>query len=219
MNPSVLFPFIIVALLALAAYLIYRTPLDLQIEIERTGTRSVLMLSARWSALTLKSTYSGGERSVSLFFLGKKMVRKEGFKKPEVGKRPERISGADIGLDRVVQSLPPGSEILRFLRAVSRHLTIRRIEGAFSLGLRNPAETGVLFGCFTAIRPFLIPSDRISLSMHPVFDREILEGHVMANVRISEPLFIPALMLRLAMTPGARRLIRRVSSRKAGIAG
>jgi hypothetical protein len=55
--------------------------------------------------------------------------------------------------------------------------------------------------------------------MKPIFDREILEGHVMADFRISRPLFIPALMLRLAMKPQARRLIRRVSVHTAGIAG
>jgi hypothetical protein len=218
MDSSVLFPFIIVATLALAAYLIYKCPLDLQIVIERTGTSTILMLSASWSALTLKSTYTGGEGSLSLFFLGKKMVQRDLFQKSEVRKRPERVSGADIGLDLSLQTLPPGSDLIRFLRAISRHLTIRRIEGAFSIGLQNPADTGVLFGCFAAIRPLLIPSDSISLSMNPVFDREILEGHVMADIRISEPLFMPVLMLRMAMTPRARRLIRRVSSRKAGIA-
>jgi hypothetical protein len=105
------------------------------------------------------------------------------------------------------------------MRAILRHLSIRKIEGAFTVGLQNPADTGVAFGFFSAVRPLLVPCNRISLSMIPVFDREILEGHVRADFRISHPLFIPVLMLRLAMKPEARHLIRSVSSRKAGIAG
>jgi hypothetical protein len=98
-------------------------------------------------------------------------------------------------------------------------VSIRKVEGAFTVGLQNPADTGVVFGFFSAIRPLLFPCDRISLSMTPVFDREILEGQIMADFRISQPLFIPVLMLRLAMKPGTRRLIRKVSSHKEGIAG
>ena len=219
MNLSILFPFIIIAFLALVAFFIYRSPLDLQIAMERTSTSTALMLSASWSALTVKSTYTGGEGSLSLFFLGKMVIRREISQKPEIRKRQERVSGSSIGLEPVLQILPLGSDMIRFMRAILRHLSIRKIEGAFTVGLQNPADTGVVFGFFSAVRPLLFPCNRISLSMTPVFDREILEGHVRADFRISQPLFIPVLMLRLAMKPGARRLIRRVSSHKAGIAG
>jgi hypothetical protein len=219
MNLSILFPFIIIAFLALVAFFIYRSPLDLQIVMERTSTSTALMLSASWSALTVKSTYTRGKGSLSLFFLGKRLIRREISQKPENRKRQERVPGSSIGLEPVLQILPLGSDMIRFVKAILRHVSIRKVEGAFTVGLQNPADTGVAFGFFSAIRPLLFPCDRISLSMNPVFDREILEGHVMADLRISEPLFIPVLMLRLAMKPPARRLIRRISSHKAGIAG
>jgi hypothetical protein len=219
MNLSILFPFIIIASLALVAFFIYRSPLDLQMVMERTSASTALMLSASWSALTVKSTYTGGEGSLSLFFLGKMVIRREISQKTETRKRQERISGSSIGLEPVLQILPLGSDMIRFMKAILRHLSIRKIEGAFTVGLQNPADTGVVFGFFSAIRPLLFPCNRISLSITPVFDREILEGHIMADFRISQPLFIPVLMLRLAMKPGARRLIRRVSSHTAGIAG
>jgi len=72
MNLLVLFPFIIVGFLALLAFLIYRSPLDLQIVMERTGTSTVFMVSASWSVLMVKSTYIGRDGSVSLFSLEKK---------------------------------------------------------------------------------------------------------------------------------------------------
>ena len=219
MNLSILFPFIIVAFLALVAFFIYRSPLDLQIVMERTSTSTALILSASWSALTVKSTYTGGEGSLSLFFLGKKLIRREMSQKPEIRKRQERVSGASFGLEPVLQIVPLGSDMIRFVRAILRHVSIRKVEGAFTVGLQNPADTGVVFGFFSAIRPLLFPCDRISLSMTPVFDREILEGHGMADLRISEPLFIPVLILRLAMKPRARRLVRRVAAHKEGIAG
>jgi hypothetical protein len=219
MNLSILFPFIIVAFLALVAFLIYRSPLDLQIVMERTGTSTALMLSASWSALTVKSSYTGGEGSLSLFFLGKMVIRREISQITEIRKRQERVSGSSVGLEPVLQILPLGSDMIRFVRAILRHSSIRKIEGAFTVGLQNPADTGMVFGFFSAVRPLLFPCTRISLSMTPVFDREILEGQVRADFRISQPLFIPVLMLRLAMKPGARRLIRKVSSHKAGIAG
>lgn len=219
MNLLVLFPFIIVGFLALLAFLIYRSPLDLQIVMERTGTSTVFMVSASWSVLMVKSTYIGRDESVSLFFLGKKIVRRELSKKSGVRKSQERVPGLQIWQDLLLQTLPLGSDVIRFLTALFHHMTLRQIEGTGTIGLQNPADTGMLFGCFSAVRPLVFPCNRISLSMEPVFDREILEGHVMADFRISQPLFIPVLMLRMAMKSPARRLIRRVSSHKAGIAG
>ena len=219
MNLLVLFPFIIVGFLALLAFLIYRSPLDLQIVMERTGTSTVFMVSASWSVLMVKSTYIGRDESVSLFFLGKKIVRRELSKKSGVRKSQERVPGLQIWQDLLLQTLPLGSDVIRFLTAIFHHMTLRQIEGTGTIGLQNPADTGMLFGCFSAVRPLVFPCNRISLSMEPVFDREILEGHVMADFRISQPLFIPVLMLRMAMKSPARRLIRRVSSLKAGIAG
>jgi len=219
MNLLVLFPFIIVGFLALLAFLIYRSPLDLQIAIERTGTSTVFMLSASWCVLTVKSTYIGRDGSVSLFFLGKKIIRRELSKKSGVRKSQEGVPGLQIWQDLLLQTLPLGSDVIRFLTAIFHHMTIRQIEGTVIIGLQNPAETGMLFGCFSAVRPLLFPCNRISLSMEPVFDREILEGHVMADFRISQPLFIPVLILRMAMKSPARRLFRRVSAHKAGIAG
>jgi len=214
---SVLFPFIIVAFFALVAFSIFRSPLDLNISIEKTGSSLFLMLSASWCAFTLKRCYTGKERSLSLYFLGKKIIRREILQKSEIRKRQEKVSSAGIGLDTVVQTLPLGLDIHRFMRAIFRHLMIRKIEGTFTFGLRNPAETGMIFGCFSAIRPLLVPCNRISLSMRPVFDKEILEGRIIAECRISQPLFIPVLMLRLAMRPHARRLIQRSITQRGGI--
>lgn len=219
MNLSILFPFIIIAFLALVAFYLYRSPLDLQVIMERTRISTVLMLSASWSVFTVKSTYTGREGSLSLFFLGKKVIRREISHKSEIRKRQEKGSGSSLSLEPVLRIIPLGSDMIRFMRAILRHLSIREIEGDFTIGLQNPADTGVIFGFFSAIRALLFPCNRISLSMTPVFDREILEGQILADFRISEPLFIPVLMLRLAMKPSARRLIRGVSSRKAGRAG
>jgi hypothetical protein len=216
---SVIFPFIIVAFLALVAFFIYRSPLDLQIVLDRTSTSTALMLSASWSALTVKSTYTGGKGYLSLFFLGKMVIQREMSHKTEIQKRQERVAGSHIGLESVLQILSMGSDMIRFMRAVFRHLTIRQLEGAFTVGLENPADTGMLFGSFSAIRALLISCNRISLAITPVFDREVLEGHIMADIRISRPLFIPVLLIRMATRPPARRLIRRVSSHTAGRAG
>jgi hypothetical protein len=216
MNLSFLFPFIMVAFIALAAFLIYRSPLDMQVVLKRTGTSTVLTLSASWSALTLESAIAGGEGSFSLFFLQKKIIRREVSQKSEVRKRSRTVPELFMGYD-LLQTIAPGWDMIRFLKAVFRHMTLRKIEGTFTVGLQNPADTGVLFGCFSAIRPFLLPCNRITLSIKPVFDREILEGHVMADFRISQPLFIPVLLLRMAMKPGAGHLIRKVSSHTAGI--
>jgi hypothetical protein len=216
---SVIFPFIIVAFLALVAFFVYRSPLDLQIVFDRTSTSTALMLSASWSALTVRSTYTGGGGYLSLFFLGKRLIRREILHKTEILKRQERGAGSHIGLEPVLQILSMGSDMIRFVRAVLRHLSMRRLEGAFTVGLENPADTGMLFGSFSAIRPLLFPCNRISLAITPVFDREVLEGHIMADIRISRPLFIPVLLVRMATRPPARRLIRRVASHTAGSAG
>jgi len=219
MNLSILLPFILVASLALVAFLIYRSPLDLQIALDWNGAGTLLLLSARWSAFSLKSTFRGREGSLCLSFLGKRIFRRERARKPEVRKSSGSVPGLYTGPDLLLQIPPLVPDMIRILKAVLRHLTIRQIEGDFTIGLRNPADTGMLFGGYAAIRPLLLPCHRISLSMKPVFDRQILEGYLVADLRLNRPLCIPVLLLRLAAKPRTRRLIRRVASQTAGIDG
>ncbi len=70
------------------------------------------------------------------------------------------------------------------------------------LGIASPAVTGLLYGCFCAVRPLLMLTDHISLFLEPAFDCEVLEGRCRSELQISYMIVIPILMIRLMMSLG-----------------
>ena len=82
-------------------------------------------------------------------------------------------------------------------------MTFQEIRGNMVVGFRNPAETGIFYGWYSALLPILMVS-RISLDVTPVFDRQVLEGNIMAKVRIDRPLVLVAAMARLYMDRDVR---------------
>jgi hypothetical protein len=68
-------------------------------------------------------------------------------------------------------------------------VTLEEIAGRMKVGFMDPAETGILYGWYCAILPVL-SCTRVSLDITPVFDRQVLEGEVMARVKIDRPLLV-----------------------------
>jgi hypothetical protein len=105
-----------------------------------------------------------------------------------------------------------GPGLARIVRAMIRHLTVRKIEGDLVLGLRNPADTGIIYGFFSAVRPLIQLDERVSHSLQPAFDREVFTGRLTADLRIERPLVIPVLVFTCILLPGRFRMIREYSS-------
>jgi hypothetical protein len=100
--------------------------------------------------------------------------------------------------------------LLRLVRPFSplagkffRSMALEEIRGCLKVGLRDPAETGILYGWYCAILPVLTGS-RVSLDVTPVFDRQVLEGEVTVRLRIDRPLLLLLAMARLFLDRDVR---------------
>jgi hypothetical protein len=85
-------------------------------------------------------------------------------------------------------------------------MTLQEIRGNLIVGFRNPADTGIFYGWYCAIVPTLMVS-QVSLDVTPVFDRPVLEGEIMAKVRIDRPLLLLLAMVRLFFDRDVRNAI------------
>ena len=107
--------------------------------------------------------------------------------KQKTAKPSKRIKGAFSGAGpKLLRNAP--RLIARWLRQVRfQSLTARG-----GLGLTDPAETGALFGMLCPLIYGLPPSDRICISVTPVFDRPCLEGQFEATASVIPLSLVPA---------------------------
>lgn len=206
MDAAILVPLAITLFTGAGAILVYRTPLDLEILVERGAGSLQAACTARWSFLGVRGSFSPVSRSLSLCIFGNEVFRQE--MSPSPGTPP---LGAHPGPALNMGVLRYGPGLARIIRALIRHLTVRKIEGELLLGLRNPADTGIVFGLFSAVQPFIQLDDRVSLTLQPAFDREAFTGHLTVDIRMERPLVIPVLVITNILLPGRFRVIREYS--------
>lgn len=210
MFPMVLIPLILVIILAVIAFIVFMTPLDLHVAASRRTGSVFLSLSACWSIFGLVYSYTQGEGRVLLLMSGKSIYSSEISQAP---KGVLKIQRPETGVRNlfsqicIIQALLPG--ILRIIRALKRHGRFRRFSCNLVLGTGSPAETGLIFGIFSAVRPILMISPRVSLSLEPVFGEETLEGDCRIDLRLNRPLIIISLILRLVLSPGTWRILKK----------
>jgi hypothetical protein len=217
MVHPLLIPFIIIAVLAVIALLIFSVPIDLSVTVKRSGGISDLILISGWSIWGLKLSYSDGRGAIDLLISGKTVYRKAIV--PASPNIPEILEGtvnkrALISMIQGISDLWPG--IVGMLKALIRHTRVRLLACDLVLGTGNPADTGLIFGIFSAVRPILMISDRVSLSLQPVFDRKVLEGTCRLDLRLEYPLIMFALALRLVLSSGALEKMKRIRLRDGG---
>lgn len=210
MFPVGLIPLILVIIPAVVAFLIFTIPLDLCMALSRRNGLASLSLSACWSIYGLGYYYrqQGGE--VHLLLSGKTVYSREIGPSPgkaQMARRPKADFRDVFSQICIIQALLPG--ILRILGALRRHGRFRGLSCDLYVGTGRAAETGLIFGIFSAVRPLLMVSPKVSLSLQPVFDREVLEGDCRIDLRLDRPLVIIALFLRLALSPGTWKLLKK----------
>ena len=217
MVADVLIPFLLVVIIAAAISFLYFIPLDISLLLEHQTTVTTLYVSASWCIFSCGVTCRNGTGAFSLL-LGEKSVWTHPIELPARRGKPEEAWDARTaaGLFREILVLRPG--VMRIIRALYRHTQVRRLVCDIRFGLSSPAVTGMVFGCYTAIRPLVMLDKRVSLSASPVFDRELLEGSCRLDLRVKHPLVVPALVIRLFLDPRAWHMISfaRPGGRRAG---
>jgi hypothetical protein len=209
----VLIPLIIAIILAIVAFIIFMTPLDLSVIASKRSGPASLSLIARWSIFGLGYSYTQKAGHMQLLMSGKSIYSREISPGPK-GALKIRRSGAEvrtmISQICIIQALLPG--ILRILRPLKRHGRFRSLCCNLVLGTGSPVETGLIFGIFSAVRPILMISPRVSLSLEPVFNKEILEGDCRVDLRLNRPFIVISLILRLVLSPGMWRILKKCQS-------
>jgi hypothetical protein len=210
MFPVGLVPLILVILVAVMALIILTIPLDLQLSGSRKEGAASLHLYACWSIFGLGYEFRQQGGRINLLMSGQTVYSREIVPSPGRAGIPLRPRADFRKLSSqicIIQVLLPG--ILRILGALKRYGRFRGLSCDLVIGTGRAADTGLVFGIFSAVRPLLMVSPKVSLSLRPVFDREVLEGDCRIDFRLERPLVIIALFLRLALSPRTWKLLKK----------
>lgn len=177
-------PVLVLVLVLLGVVLcLYAVPLRIRMRTEfATGVRRASM-SVTWLCLGIRGTLNNGTRgfqvllgnhALPLPFIGRD--RLAGDLRRGCPDRSGQETGSVPALIRSAVPLIP--EILSFLRSLSQSFSFDLLECQAVVGLCGPAETGMLYGYFWALKSIFCSSRRFHLEMVPDFTRERLEGHL-----------------------------------------
>jgi hypothetical protein len=179
--------------------LLYVIPVDVTAEVEKDEDLFAVSVTMAWGIVGIQAGYHGSMTVIRFQILGHMILTR-----PMEGKAGQRAAGRtkEPGTDiretiRFILQVWPG--IRRVLSAFIRSLSLTRIACRVRFGTQNAATTGRIFGYCAAILPAQFLSERVSVEVTPVFDREILEGCMSASFRINHILliFIPVVELLL----------------------
>jgi hypothetical protein len=196
--------FLLVVGILLIVITLYFIPVIAQIACERTPESKYLLIQASWGFLGARTRMEGGE-SRQEFLIGKRPLYSRTMKDMEVraqeaGEEPQKTFFSIRRVHCLLHLIQPISHLLGELL---RSMSLQEIRGNLIVGFRNPAETGIFYGWYSALLPILMVS-RVCLEVTPVFDRQVLEGDIMAKVRIDRPLLLILAMVRLSMDRDVR---------------
>ncbi|MDD2473908.1 MAG: DUF2953 domain-containing protein [Methanoculleus sp.] len=105
--------------------------------------------------------------------------------------------------------------IRKVLAAVDRSLYLETLRGDVTLGLDSPADTGVVYGYYTAARYALWPAEAIDFVLTPVFDRRVFEGALTLRMQVRRPLLIIIPVVQALLQKPVRERLRQVPGRGA----
>lgn len=203
LPPVVLVAAIILALVFLELFL-YAIPLRVKVHLEYSQDTGMAFISACWLCVGVRGSLTGKGEAFHLLvgdipvplpdFLeahgpGGRLKRAPGKTEP-VATRPLLI------LESVIPRIP---DLFSVAGAFLRSLSFRRLECRAVVGLLCPAETGMLYGYFWAVKSLLCSSGRVRLEMIPDFTKARLEGHLELDLDVRYPFNLVVKLGRLSM--------------------
>ena len=183
---------------------LYFIPVITQIALGKTTESGYILLQASWGVIGARTRMEGGESRQEF------LIRERPFYSRTVKDKKPRAPEEELEIRKIpslVRRAPPLLQLICPLSHLGgkllRSMTLQEIRGNLMVGFRNPADTGIFYGWYCAIFPTLMIS-RVSLEVTPVFDRQVLEGEIMARVRIERPLLLIVAMTRLIFDRNVR---------------
>ncbi|HTY53161.1 MAG TPA: DUF2953 domain-containing protein [Methanomicrobiales archaeon] len=174
--------------------------------------KGYVLFQASWAGIGARVRKEEQEVQIEYLFLGIPILtRAAGDRKAEPPGPPEKTHERPPIFTLLHTFLRLIRPMMGFAARVIRATTFQELRAHLLVGLHDPAATGQLYGCFCALSP-LLSSDRLSVRVDPVFDRQVFEGEIRAWLRTDRPLLLLAAMAGLLLDPDVRRgisLLRR----------
>ncbi len=201
LPPVILVAGIILALASLELC-VYAVPIRIRLRADCSNDRRSAFVSVCWLSLGVRCTLSreGGAFHLLLGDVLLPLPASPGSETPgsrgqgDTALQEPQAPTTSSYIQSAVTYLP---DLISFSRATLRSLSFRRLDCRAVVGLSGPAETGMLYGYYWAVKPLLCSNGRTSLEVVPDFTKEHLEGHLELDARISCPFNLVARLARL----------------------
>jgi hypothetical protein len=179
-------------------------PVIARVALGKTPGSGYFLMQASWGWIGARTRVEGGSSRQELLLgdhpLFTKTAKAEEPRAAGAEKEPRKTPFSTERLLHLLKLIRP---LLSLGGKILHRMTLEEIRGRMKIGFSDPAHTGILYGWYCAILP-LLGCTRVSLDVNPVFDREVLEGEVMARVRIDRPLLLILAMARLFLDRDVR---------------
>ena len=180
-------------------------PVITRVALGKTPESGYFLMQASWGWIGARTRVEGGSSRQELL-LGDHPLYTRTVKDEEEARPPgveEEPRKAPFSPGRLLHLLKLAKPLVSLGGKILHGMTLEEIRGRMKIGFQDPAHTGILYGWYWAILP-LLGCTRVSLEVTPVFDREVLEGEIMARVRIDRPLLIILAVARLFLDRDVR---------------
>jgi hypothetical protein len=105
--------------------------------------------------------------------------------------------------------------VIRFIKDIIRRIKIRNLCVHLTLGLADPADTGLIFAAITPLVTFAgVQKPTIDINIQPDFEQENLQGYAEGGVRIYPIQFIKPLLLFIFSLTTLRVIKAIISARR-----
>ena len=207
---------VIILALLLALYLVPVTVTTVA-DCRRESARATATVA--WGIVGGRVRIGDGVGVLEILLAGRPVITRDleeiaAAKPPEEEKAKERRPAPSLG-DYIEAAGDLWPHLQRVLEVVYRSLYLETLRGNVTLGLDSPADTGVVYGYFTAIRYVLWPVEAIDFVMTPVFNERIFMGTLTFKMQIRRPLLILVAVARALWQKPVRQRLRQVSGRGA----
>lgn len=198
-TPVILVLLIILAI-ALLELLLYSVPLRIRVRLEHIDETGTAHLSLLWLCLGIRAHLFRKRRDVDLLLWERILFSpqfpakvRDPARLPGTGPEPRKkeISESLTFLESIIPNIP---RILSFFRSAARSIYLEEVNCQATIGLASPAQTGIVYGYYWALRSMFPYSDRFHIVMIPDFYRERLDGHLKVDLMVRHPF---ALIIRL----------------------
>ncbi len=168
-----------------------------------------------WGIFGARARATGGEGVLEFLIAGRPVMTRDiaevaGAPREEEEEKPSLPAKEYI--NAAVDLWPHAKKIIA---TALRSLYLEMLRGDVTLGLDNPADTGMIYGYCTALRYALWPAEAIDFIVTPVFDRRVFEGSFTLRMQVRRPLLIIIAVVQALLKKPVRQRLRQVSGRGA----